>query len=476
MSKKKVSKLSRRQFLMLGGQGALAATVLASCGGGAAQPEQQAPAQEEEPAMEEEEVSDEAPAAEAVTLNFLAWGDPADIEAWDKLSTMYMEQNPEVTVKVTSVADPNANFYPKLQTSIAGGTPPHVSSFQGWEWQIYADNNVLAPIDDFIAADNFTAPYPEGVESIDVSTKRDGQTYLIPLQLGTMVMFYAKKPFDDAGMDYPTDDWTIEEFLEIAEKLTDTGGENKMFGIQANGSWFRDIQWIRTTGKQEFDTIVDPKKAQFNQPEIVDMLQLMAYDVYHTMKIAPTPADMEAGANAIETGNVAMKYEGAWFFGRLNSPELREQGKEIDFDVVLMPQGADPDRFHRGWAEGVALPQSDNVEAAWGFAHFMGSEEGDKIYAETTGRIPNSLDLVESFWIPTIKERFGVENGQAFIEAFKRSQVDVVGGIPRSKMWSEVVKPVGYDPMLGGSATAAEVLPKVDEELQKVLDDYWASQ
>ena len=130
----------------------------------------------------------------------------------------------------------------------------------------------------------------------------------------------------------------------------------------------------------------------------------------------------------------------------------------------------------RGWAEGVALPASDNVEAAWDFAHFMGSEEGDKIYAETTGRIPNSFDLVESFWIPTIKERFGVENGQAFVEAFKRSEVDVVGGIPRSKMWSEVVKPVGYDPMLGASATAAEVLPKVDEELQKVIDEYWAAQ
>jgi len=299
---------------------------------------------------------------------------------------------------------------------------------------------------------------------------------LIPLQLGTMVMFYAKKHFDEAGIPYPTDDWTMEEFLSTAEKLTDTSGDFKKFGLQANGSWFRDIHWIRSTGKQEFDEIVDPKKAQFNQPEIVDMLQLMAYDVYHTMKIAPTPADLEAGANAIETGNVAMKYEGAWFFGRLNSPELRDEGKQVDFDVVLMPQGADPDRPHRGWAEGVALPNSDNVEAAWGFAHFMADEEGDKVYSETTGRIPNSFDLIENFWIPTIKERFQVENGQAFIEAFKRSEVDVVGGIPRSKMWSEIVKPVGYDPMLGASATAAEVLPKVDEELQKVIDEYWAAQ
>lgn len=466
MTDKKENKLSRRQFLILGGQGAVGLALLAGCGGGA---------QPAAPASESGSEAESEPAQAPVEIEFLAWGDPADIEAWDKLKNRYMEENPNVTVKVTSVADPNNNFYPKLQTAIAGGTPPAVSSFQGWEWQLYADDGVLTPIDDYIERDNFTAPYPEGISSIEVSTKRNGKRYLIPLQLGTMVLFYAKKPFDEAGIPYPTDDMKMDQFLEIAEQLTDTGGDNKMFGYQANGSWFRDVQWIRSTGKQEFDQIVDPKKAQFSQPEIVEMLQLVAYDVYHTMKISPTPADLEGGANSIETGNAAMKYEGPWFFGRLNSPELREEGKQIDFDVVLMPEVADPERPHRGWAEGVALPKSDNVDAAWEFAHFMGSEEGDKIYSETTGRIPNSLDLVESFWIPTIEERFQVQNGQAFIEAFKRSEVDVVGGIPRSKMWSEVVKPVGYDPMLGGSGTAAEVLPKVDEELQKVLDEYWAS-
>ena len=153
-----------------------------------------------------------------------------------------------------------------------------------------------------------------------------------------------------------------------------------------------------------------------------------------------------------------------------------QQDAQVEFDVVLMPQGADPDRPHRGWAEGVALPQTDQVEAAWDFASFMAGEEGDKIYSEQTGRIPNTFALIESFWIPTIQERFQVENGQAFIESFKRSEVDVIGGVPRSRMWSEIVKPTGYDPLMAGSATAAEVLPKVDEELQKALDEFWASQ
>lgn len=460
-------KFSRRDFLKIGATGA-AAIVLARCGG---------PAPTEAPAAVATEavVSATEPPKAAVTVDFLAWGDSADIPAWEKLSKLYMDRNPNVTVNVTTVADPNANFYPKLQTAIAGGTPPHVSSFQGWEWQTYADKNLLAPIDDLVMRDNFGDVYPQDIKSVVDSTSRNGKKYLIPLQLATMLMFYAKKVFDEAGVAYPTDDWTFEQFIETAQKLTKTEGSTKVYGLQANGAWFRDIGWIRGTGKQEFDSLVDPKKAMFNQPEIVEIVQLVASDVYYTMNIAPTPADLSAGANTFQTGNVGMKYEGPWWFPQMNSPELRAENKQIEFDVVMMPKMADPERPHRGWAEGIALLAGNNVEEAWKFASFMASEEGDKIYSETTGRMPNRVSLLESFWVPTVQEKFQFSNAKAFIEAFKRSEVDVVGGLPRSKMNGEVVKPVGWDPMINGSAKAADVLPEVDKQLQAKLDEYWAS-
>ena len=460
-------KLSRRDFLKIGATGA-AAVVLARCGG---------PAPTEAPAAVATEAVAAAtePPMAAATVDFLAWGDAADIPAWEKLSKLYMERNPNVTVNVTTVADPNANYYPKLQTAIAGGTPPDVASFQGWEWQTYADKNLLAPVDDFVTRDKFGDAYPQDFQSIIDSTHRNDKTYLIPLQFATMVMFYAKKVFDDAGVAYPTDDWTFDQFMEIAQKLTKTEGDNKVYGLQANGSWFRDIGWIRGTGKQEFDSIIDPKKAMFNQPEIVDIIQKMAVDVFYTLNVAPTPADLSAGANTFQTGNVGMKYEGAWWFGQMNSPELRAENKQIEFDVVLMPKLADEARPHRGWAEGVALLAGDNVEEAWKYASFMAGEEGDKIYSETTGRLPNRLALLESFWIPTVQEKFQFSNAKAFVEALKGSEVDVVGGLPRSKMWSETVKPIGYDPMLGGTAQAADVMPEVDKQLQAKLDEYWAS-
>ena len=136
---------------------------------------------------------------------------------------------------------------------------------------------------------------------------------------------------------------------------------------------------------------------------------------------------------------------------------------------------ADTSRPHRGWAEGIALLQSDNVEEAWGFASFAASEEGDKIYSETTGRMPNNIALLESWWVPTVEERFQITNAKAFIEAFKNSEPDVIGGVPRSKINGEVVKPIAYDRLVNNSATAAEVLPEVDTAMQALLDEYWAS-
>lgn len=470
-------KLTRREFLRIAGLTAASATALTAleaCAPQATPAPTQPPAA---PTTAPAPTQPPAPARSSKILEFYAWGGPTDIPMWDEIVAAFREKNPEYTVKVTigPWGQRGSDYYPKLMTMVAGGAAPDVASFQGWEWQPFADKGVLVPVDDYIKRDNFTDPWPDS-ETVHTSCERHGKTWHIPLQMGTMVMFYSKRLFDEAGIPYPTDDWTIEEFLEIAKKLTKTEGSTKQFGYQANAYYARDIHWIRSTGKREYDTLVDPHKVQFNQPEIVDIVQLMVSDVFHKLKISPTLADMEGGANTIETGNVAMKYEGAWFFPTLNSPKLQEEGKGVPFDVVLMPKGLDSNRPHRGWSEGVNILKTGREDDAWVFVKYMAGPEGNKIHAERTGRIPNSEKLVKEFWIPMIKEKFGVENGQAFLEAFKRSQVDVIGGIPRSKIWQEAAKPIAWDPLTLGSATAAEVLPKLDEQLQAMLDEYWAEQ
>lgn len=479
-SSKLQGKLSRRKFLIIGAGGA-AATALASCAAPTAAP----PAKPAEPAKPAAPAATAAPAQPAATaapakpaepakagakVAFLAWGDGADVPAWEKLVQLYKAKKPDVTVEVTPVADPGNNFYTKLQTSIAGGATPDISSFQGWEWQPYAAKGVLAEIGDLVKRDKLDA-FPDAA-GVKLSTSYKDKLYMAPLQLASMVMFYAKKNFDEANMKYPTNDWTFDEFVDMAKKLTNTKtGAEKRFGIQANGGWFRDIHWIRGTGKTEFDSIVDPKKSQFNQPEIAAIVQKIANDWYNADKIAPTAADSANGANQITTGNVAMKYEGPWWLPNMMSKKLQDEGKSVPFDVVLMPKQADGSRPHRAWAEGFALMKGKNEAAAWDFMNFCAQPEGDKVYSETTGRMPNTFALIQDWWLPTVEKNFGMKNGKVFIDAFKAGQLDVVGLVPRSKIWTQVVKPLAWDKLIAGSAKAADVLPEVDKAVQKLLDE-----
>jgi multiple sugar transport system substrate-binding protein len=469
----KTVKLSRRQFLLAGGSG-MAAIALAACAQPAPAP---APAKAEPTKAPVAAAPTTAPAAAPAAkkqpdVDFFAWGDPVDVPAWNKVAELYTQKTgnkANVTIGATG------DFYTKLQTMVAGGTPPHVSSFQGWEWQVFADKGVLVPVDEQVKLANLESIFIDAPGDI-AYTQRKGKKYLLPIEHPTMLMFYAKKPFQDAGIPFPKDDWTFDQFLEIAQKLTKTVEGKKQFGYQANGIWARDIHWMRNTGQQEFDVLIDPKKSTFNQPEIAEILQIVASDVYYKMKISPTPADLEGGANTIDTGNCAMKYEGPWYFVRLNTPPLREQKKAVEFDVVIMPRQKDAARPHRCLTSGVTLLKTDKVDAAWAFASYLVSYEGNKVYSEISGRLPNNPKGAEQDWVPRIKDLHGVSNGRAFIDAFKTSVVDVVGGVPRSKIWNEAAKPLGWDPLTLGTAKATEVLPKVDAKVQELLDAYWATQ
>jgi len=454
-------KLSRRQFLQISSTGVATALLLTAC-----------PTPAASPATDGEAAAGSAPGAEGTTLSVMAFGE-ADRPAFAALADAYMVQHPEV--QIDAIFLPNdESYYAALQTQYAGGSNPSIASMQGWGYQLFADNAVLVGVNALRERDDFNYAWADS-EAVRQYTVRKEDTYLIPTQMASMVMFYAKAPFDEAGIPYPTDEWTFDEFVEIAQKLTKTDGDKKQWGYQANGNWFRDIHWMRGTGGQEFDTLVDPHTSQFNQPELVEIVQLIASDFYHTMGISPKPADTDAGSGGIEAGQSAMKYEGPWWFPRMVTPQLRDQGAAVEFDVVLMPKQADGNRPHRGWAEGVVIFNNAPLDPAWDLVKYMCGEEGQKTFAQITGRVPNNVALVESFWAPLVQENHGLTNTQAFITAFSKGEADVISGMPRSQFWNEVVKPVGWDALMAGTASAADVLPLVDEGVQKLLDDYWAS-
>ena len=46
----------------------------------------------------------------------------------------------------------------------------------------------------------------------------DGSTYGIPVGFTTHCLFYNKDIFDEAGVEYPTEDWTWDDLQEAARR------------------------------------------------------------------------------------------------------------------------------------------------------------------------------------------------------------------------------------------------------------------
>jgi multiple sugar transport system substrate-binding protein len=128
-------------------------------------------------------------------------------------------------VRVSMEAATNGPEYRDMVlTSIAAGTPPDVFLLDNIDVPAFADAGVvldLAPLAARVGADLADVAPPV------LATFRRGDTLLaLPKGYTPMLIAYNKDLFDRAGLPYPRDDWTWEEFRQTARALTrDTDGD-----------------------------------------------------------------------------------------------------------------------------------------------------------------------------------------------------------------------------------------------------------
>ena len=393
-----------------------------------------------------------------------------DKEIADRTVADFMEENPDIEVELQGA--PGGNYYEKLQTVLAAGIAPDVINFQSWLWQPFAKRGVIREISELRERDQWNTPFELRWEDLWATQLYfRGKLYCQPYNTAPMVMFYLKDPFDEMGIPYPTADWTEEEFKELAQKLTFEKGGVKTYGYYANTSYERMACWMRLNGEKEWDTENEPKTATFDNPTVVDALQWQLYDTVNTLQCSPTPADMQGGANSIQSGNVAMKMEGAWHLPLMQGSSASKQGG-VNFDVVTMPKGSTGKSCHMGFAHVQTLnAATDQVEAAWKLFKFTGDAKCQQHMSEG-GRQPNTPEFIRRFWVESAQESYNFQNAQAFIDAMDTGIVQVTG-LYGPTINNEVWNPF-RDAVVAGDATVAELISDVNDGMQQLCDDYWA--
>ncbi len=256
--------------------------------------------------------------AAPVTVTYMNFGASGGHEKdLDAISAAFTKANPNITVKIETV--PYADYFTKLQTSVAGGTAADAFELNYENFISYSSSGALAEI-----AGASTAAYKP---SLLKAFTKDGKQYGLPESFSDVVLFYNADLFKAAGVALPTKSWTWADEQAAAAKLTDKS--KKVWGDYQPISFYEFYKALAQTGGQFLSP--DGKKVAFNSPEGIKAANWIIGKPGKTM---PTEADgvgtPDFDTKLFSDGKLAMWHSGIWMFDGL-------QKATFNWDIVVEP-------------------------------------------------------------------------------------------------------------------------------------------
>lgn len=296
----------------------------------------------------------EAP-ADDVTItytNFISNG--GNEENLATIVDAFEAENPGIQVEVTTL--PYGDYGTALQTDLAAGTVSDVFDIEYANYRAYQESGVLAPLE----VANPGAYRPSLLEAYST----DGTSYALPSSFSTVVMFYNAELFDQAGLDYPTSDWTWADEQAAAEAITALGDD--VWGSHQPVSFFEYYKVLEQNGESFLND--DNTAVAFNTPggiEAAEWLTGKSGTVMPTIEQGQGTPDFDT--NLFLEGKLGMLHTGIWMFGAF---------ADVDFawDIAVEPGNTQQASAVFSNALGVSAA-SENIEAATAWAEFLSSSQ-----------------------------------------------------------------------------------------------------
>lgn len=333
------------------------------------------------------------------------------------------ETGVEVDIQVT----PWGDYWTMLEAATQGGDMPDVFWMHSDQIATYAQyDDILLNLSDKIEkSDKIDLNnYPENL--VNIYKNEAGDQLAIPKDIDTCAVWYNKTMFDEAGIPYPTSDWTWEDFREIAKKLTNP--EKNQYGTSIKPGSYQE-SWYSTIYAYGGEVISEDKtKSGFDNPKTIEAMQL----IENIIKDGSMPDYTVVAENNTEelmmAGTVAMTFQGSWMIPDMASNDFIKE----NCDIAPLPKGPNGTKSISnglGWA---ASAQGEHTEEAWQLIEYLGSKEAQQKQAEL-GVTMAAYEGVSDAW----KNSHPEFNMQAYLDMLDDAQA-----YPSSKntqVWYQVL-------------------------------------
>ncbi|RVT51740.1 ABC transporter substrate-binding protein [Rubrivivax albus] len=253
----------------------------------------------------------------------------------DGLAADFEKENPGIKIKPV-YAGSYQDTITKVLTAAKGGDAPHMAVILSTDMYTLIDEGVVVPFDDLVKTAEQKAWMGGFYPGFMKNSQTGGKTWGIPFQRSTVVMYWNKQLFKDAGLDpeRPPQNWA--ELVDHGKKLTkkDAAGNVTTWGVQVPSSGFP--YWLfQGFTTQNGAVLMNDAGTQtyYDKPEVVQALQYWV-DLSRKHGVHPpgvvewgtTPKDFFERKAAIiwtTTGNLTNIRKNAGF----------------DFGVAMLPAG-----------------------------------------------------------------------------------------------------------------------------------------
>jgi len=393
----------------------------------------------------------EVAVTEPVTIKFMTFSaNPESGISLDGIKAEFEAQNPNITVEIETLG--YNDYFTALQTKFLGKDAPDCFETNFENFVAYADQGLLANLEDSIASSGIDLSIlnQETVKAFNL----DDTQYGLPYSFSNVVLIYNKELFDQAGLDYPTSDWTWDDVDEAGAVIRALGED--IYGYYQPIQFYEFFKAVAQNG----GSILNEDKTAFvvNSPQNVETLEHMMARINDT-NIMPTEVQMGGMGDwdLFLSGRLGMLINGVWAF-----PTFTEQA-EFEWDIAVEP--GNTQKATHFFANGLAVyAESEKQEAAFKWISFLSSSEEMAQF-----RLDNNWELSPSLYEGILDEYTKVtppENKEAVFESL--NYLITTPAIVEFSMTADIIGQQ-LSAAASGEKTAQEALDDAQAELESKI-------
>lgn len=326
--------------------------------------------------------------------------------------------HPNIEVFYTPEPD---NYEDRMLADMQAGVAPDVFAGCCDTFPIWAQEGYLLDLRPFVESDLQRAT----IDDWDKAQYRsfftsEGVQFALPKYHGALALFYNKDIFDRCKVDYPTAEWTHDDYLTAMERIQSAaaaGGQKDLWPSMFDVSWER-IQVHVNSWNGHF---VDPEnvsRSWMARPEALKAMEWLRTRMWDGRVMA---SRLDVGnrntRDAFIHHNLAMVEEGSW--------ALRDILEQADFRIGVAPFPAGPGRrVTLATTDGFAVfSGTRQPEAAWELVKFLVGRDYGRAMAEAQLLQPARASLVND-WVEIVRQQYPVKARDLDLAVFAGGHIE----------------------------------------------------